>query len=182
MTDSPHATTVDTEPESIDPATLRERPDVASEETTALHEDPESLEGSARDTAVVGVTNADGEVCCFVNEERGFAGLPWEPVSDGDWLDAAHRSIEDWCTGTGMTISIDDVALVRRVEHEVAGDDEPRATTHTILFRASPVESEPDLQNLMGSDDWDAGWYDGVPDVATETPDDIVADIRRFVE
>ncbi|WP_290813885.1 hypothetical protein [Halovivax sp.] len=181
MTDSPHSTAADSEPDSIDPATLRERPDVVYEEATAVYDDLEDFERGVRDTAVVGVTNGEGEVCCFVNEGRGFAGLPWEPVSDDNWLDAAYSSIEDWCTGTGLAISIDGAELVRRVEHEVVGDDEPRAATHTILFRASPVEADPALENLAGSDDWDAGWYDGVPDAAPATPDEVADDIRRFV-
>ena len=179
MTDTIQSADADRESESIDPAMLRERSDVTYEESTTVH-DVDHYESHSHDTAVVGVTNDDGAVCCFVNAERAFAGLPWEQVSDGDWLDAAHAAIENWCTGTGMAITVDGVALVRRVDHELA-DDEPRATTHTILFHATPVKSDPDLENLTGAADWDAGWYDDVPAVATETPDEIVADIRRFV-
>lgn len=184
MTDE---TTPDDDHESLattptDPETLRAAEDVASEETTTVHDDREHFESHGHDIAVVGVTNDAGAICLFVNEDRAFAGLPWETVEDGDWIDAAHRSIEDWCTGDGMAISVDEPNLVRRVDHEIAGEEGVKATTHTILFRASPVAADPDMANLTGAEDWDAGWYDGIPAFATETPADVAADIRRFVE
>lgn len=167
---------------TIDPETLRTAEDVAYEETTTVHDDREHFESHGHDIAVVGVTNDAGAICLFVNEGRAFAGLPWETVADGDWIDAAHRSIEDWCTGDGMAISVEEPILVRRVDHEIADEEGVQATTHTILFRASPESSDPDVTNLTGAEDWDAGWYDGVPGFATETPEDVAADIRRFVE
>lgn len=166
----------------IDPETIRAGEDVAFEETTTVHDDLEHFENHGHDIAVVGVTNDEGAICLFVNEGRAFAGLPWETVADGDWIDAAHRSIEDWCTGDGMAISVDEPILVRRVEHEVDGPADVTATTHTILFSASPEAADPDMANLTGAADWSAGWYDGVPAFATETPPDVAADIRRFVE
>ncbi|MFC3957021.1 hypothetical protein [Halovivax cerinus] len=166
---------------SIDPDSLRERADVEFEETTTVHEDRDHFESHGHDVAVVGVTNGAGDVCLFVNEDAAFAGLPWAAVADGDWITGAHSSIEDWCTGEGVDIVVEEPILVRRVEHEVAGEDGVKATTHTILFRAAPVESDPDLSNVTGAEDWTAGWFDGVPNDADQTPPDVAADVRRFV-
>lgn len=56
--------------------------------------------------------------------------------------------------------------LLREIDHVVAGDDEPHASTCRLVLRGSPSGGE--VQNcegsaITGSDDWYAGWFDGLP-------------------
>lgn len=157
--------------ESItDPESLRGRDDVE------FHEDTDVVDGETFDTvedldnvAVVGVTNADGEVLLRKLTEDCSRKLPILPVDSGeDYAEVARRAVEE---NTGLPIELD--ALEAAWYFEARLEDEERAATrYFVVFSASPatdgtgVEADiPEERDAAAVD-----WFDEVPDDAVEVP------------
>jgi nucleolar protein 56 len=172
---------------SLDPETLLGREDVP------VREDPEVVEHQhhfdlyepIEGMAAVGVTNDDGEVLLLVDDDEGIALLPHGPVEPGeDWAAAATRVVEEQ---TGVAVEIDGPELVKRKYFSPEGDDDRQTTAFQVFLRASPIDGETATASSEdgGDGNWDVSWFDEVPvdaDEADETEDDIVDDIRLFVD
>ena len=148
-----------------DPATLADRDDVPVSQDTLEHERADHCSTDIAGKIAVGVRNDEGETLLLCNEEHGVAILPYGDVElDEDWLAAARREIEAL---TGVEISIEAVELLREIDHLVDGEDGVDCSTYGLVLRASPAGGA--IQDCKesaaaGSDDWYAGWFDGVPE------------------
>jgi len=151
--------------ELSDPTDIADDPGVDYREHTAVHDDEHYCEADVDGRIVVGVTDEDGSVLLHVNRDRSAALLPNGKVqADEDWLAAGRRAVEDL---TGLAVRMDAPRLVRRVEHVVDGEDEPRAATHHLVVEASPEiarenRPQPTVPDDQ-ADEWEAGWFDRVP-------------------
>lgn len=71
------------------------------------------------------------------------------------------------------------------MNHVVEGEPEAHASTYGVIFRASPTGGsirDWELDGDSGSDDWRAGWFDGLPD-GVEVPDGAPGDdLEPFLE
>lgn len=148
-----------------DHETLREREDVPVVKHTVEHEEIDHCSTDIAGRIAVGVTDGDDRLLLLCNDELGIALLPHGTVAHGeDWADAARRETEGL---TGVEIALDDVELVREIDHVLEEDAEPHASNVGIVFAGSPTGGE--IQDCKrstdaGSDDWRAGWFDGLPD------------------
>jgi ADP-ribose pyrophosphatase YjhB (NUDIX family) len=147
-----------------DPATLRDHDDVRVSQDTMEHEDADHHWQDVAGQVAVGVTDADGRTLLMVNEAIGVVALPHGDVEPGeDWLSAARREIE---AVTGVSIALEDVVLLREIDHVVAGESDPHTSTFGLLFRGAPTDGE--IQGCKesaeaGSDGWYAEWFETVP-------------------
>jgi len=152
-----------------DPETLRTREDVPFSHDTLEHEDEEHCSSDVAGRVAAGVTDEDGRLLLLCNDDLGIAILPHGSVDPGeDWFAVAREEIEGQ---TGIEIAIDGVELVRDIDHVVEG--EPHTSTYGIVFEGSPIGGEIQdckLSGDAGSDDWRAGWFDGLPE-GVEVPD-----------
>jgi hypothetical protein len=164
-----------------DPESLRDRDDVPFVEETIVHDDADHCSVSIEGRAVVGVTNDDGEVLLAIHEEASVAMLPHSPVeSDDDWAAVGRRAVEKQ---TGVGVDIDGPELVRDVEHYVEDDDELHTATYNVVFRASHVadRSGADDPGVPKNDDWDAEWFDELPENLTDGGP-VEKDVRLFLD
>jgi ADP-ribose pyrophosphatase YjhB (NUDIX family) len=147
-----------------DPATLRDRDDVRVSQDTLEHEDADHHWREIAGQVAVGVTDADGRTLLMVNEDHGVVALPHGDVeAEEDWLAATRREIE---AVTGISIALEEVVLLREIDHVTAAESDPHASTCGLLFRGSPTGGE--IQGCKqsaeaGSDAWYADWFDSVP-------------------
>lgn len=147
-----------------DPEAVRERPDVAFDEETTVHDERDHCGLDLEGRAVVGVEDDDGDLLVLVNRDHSVALLPHGTVEDGDdWAVAARRGVEGQ---TGVSIELDRVTAVRSVEHVVDGEDDPHARTTRVVFAGSPVDGA--IQDCKrsaeaGRDGWEAVWVDDLP-------------------
>jgi len=145
-----------------DPDTLPTSEDVTATTETNCHEDRDHCGTELAGRAVVGVTNADGDVLVLIADELGVALLPHGRVEPGDdWAEAARAGVEGQ---TGVAVSLERVEAVRTVDHVV--DDVSHTTTRRVLYSASPTGGE--IQDCKrsadaGTDGFRAVWVDALP-------------------
>lgn len=133
---------------------------VATETTTYEHDDPDHCETGTAGRAVVGVTDDAGRVLAVVHPEEEHAVLVNDTVPlDGDWATVAREQVEGM---TGTAATLDDVLLVREVEHVADGE---RTTTHHVLFVGS-IEGDTITDGLCETNPWELRWLDSVPEGA----------------
>lgn len=167
-----------THPASVEPAALYERDAVATEQRTYTHEDPDHCEADAAGRAIVGLTDDDGRLLVVVEPDGAHVVLPNEVVAPGDdWAAAARERVVGMAD---IDVTLDGVALVRRVEHVLGDETEPRSTTHHVLFEASPAGG--DVGGLCDTNDWELRWWTGVPPAFSADDSPAVDDIRWFLE
>lgn len=166
-----------------DPATLFDHPDVSTEvvtmETSEEHIDHAQ---SVRGMAIAGITRDDGDVLLVKHTD---------PENTHDWV-LTHGPVEDdagwaetaidWVDGlTGIDAELDEVVHVRRNDLTRPDEDEVVATTHHVVFAGHPIGDTTPADDVRYDcdDDWDAGWYDTIPESARETESQ---DIALFLE
>lgn len=144
-----------------DPETLRGRTGVPFSQQTSEHEDEDHCSIGVAGRVAVGVTDRDGRFLLLCNDELGIALLPHGTVdADENWAAIARREAEGQ---TGIAVDLDEIVVVRAVDHVVEGDDEPHCSTHRVVFAGSPGGGE--IQDCKrsadaGSDNWRAGWFE----------------------
>jgi hypothetical protein len=170
--------------ESIDPATLADRPDVEYCEETHAHEERDHCEAGAAGRAIVGVADGDGALLLCVREGGDHAILPNGIVdADDAWTETAREAVET----LGVAVDIEDAERVRRVEH-VHEDGTHLDTTHHVVFRASTAGGTHDGRDsreepaIACDDEWTATWVDEPPVALDRENDGAFADIRLFAE
>lgn len=147
-----------------DPATLRDHDDVRVSADTQVHEHADHCSTDIAGRVAVGVTDADGRTLLLCNDDHGVVLLPHGDVeADEDWLAAARREIE---AQTGVEIALEEIELLRDIDHRVEGAGQLDCQTYGIVLRASPTGGE--IQDCKasadaGSDSWYADWFDAVP-------------------
>lgn len=169
----------------LDPEQLRDRTDVLFSEETRVVNDRGAFNGheSWVGTVTVGVVNADGGVL-LVNAPRGWT-LPTSPVRNGDdWAAVARRWVAQ---KTGVAVSLQRPERVTRTSYRLAGSAHRQTRGYDVVFRAEPVDEETPMDHLNAKrasedgDEWDARWFDHVPE-GVEDDDDVVSDIEWFVD
>ncbi|WP_247730572.1 hypothetical protein [Halovivax limisalsi] len=145
-----------------DPSSLVSRADVTATTETVEHDDPDHCGTGHEGSAVVGVTNDDGETLVLIEDDHGIALLPHGRVeASDDWADAAHEGVEGQ---TGIAVALESVAAVRTVDHVVDGTE--NTTTRRVVYRASPAGGEIQACKRSaeaGSDGFRAAWVDELP-------------------
>jgi len=168
-TDSP--TSIDS---LTDPESLRDEA-VAFVETTETHDDPEDCPTDVVGRAMVGVGNDDGETLVSVFEEPGVVLLPHTAVEqDGDWAETIVDLLAD---RAGLGIELDGVARVRVFDHYVAGEDDPRTTTHQVVFAGSTVGDDAVDDGCT----WATRWVESVPEGFAPPGEDAGSDLALFL-
>lgn len=164
-----------------DPDTLTTREDVAATTETIRHEDRDHCGTDVAGRAVVGVTNADGDVLVLIADDMGVALLPHGRVESGDdWAEAARAGVEGQ---TGVAVSLDSVEAVRTVDHVVGGIS--HTTTRRVLYSASPAGGEiRDCKRSAdaGTDGFRAVWVDNLPDGIEAPGGGPKNDVRVFLD
>lgn len=156
-----------------------------TDERTYTHCGTDHCEADAIGRAIVGVTDADGNVLLVVNPEEEHAILPNCVVDpDEDWETGARRQLTETA---GLDVPLDRVERVRRVEHVVDADSadgtqHPPRTTHHVVFAASVESVRPPLDDLCDDNPWTLGWYDEVPVAVEDTGSGVIDDIELFVD
>ena len=164
-----------------DPEALRERPGVTfCEETERVDPDVDGVRAdlAALDShVVVGVTNDADEVLLMDDGEHGWT-LAAVPVETGDdWVAAGRRGVARL---TDVSVAVDGVERVRRVDYHVGEEADPHATVYTAVVRGESVSGRPVASDptIAGDPIPDVGWFDAVPEgVAGPVADDI----RQFL-
>lgn len=165
---------------SIDPAQLFDDGEVDAERRTYTHEEPEHCETGALGRSILGVTDDDGRLLLVVDPDGRNLVLPNAKIAPGDdWAVAGRERVEAMA---GIDVTLDGVALVRRVEHETEGvETAPTSTTHHVLFEAS-ADPDATFDGLCDDNDWELGWYDEVPFEFDDGDTGALADVRLFLE
>jgi hypothetical protein len=168
--------------ELTDPETLRECEDVEvidapPEEHQSHFEMFESVAG----TAIAGVIDADGRLLLLKHEATESLVLPFTRVKHGDdWVAAARKAVAD---STDIEVTIGEPIRVRRCTYRSEAGEE--TTDYDVVFTATP-EADRDVSEVPGlscQDDWSAAWHDTATlDLSDNEDDDVVSDIRLFVE
>lgn len=182
MTQKPSNTTdkeVDDELTVTNPAALADQEGIAFERRTYEHDDVEHCETEAAGRAIVGATDANERVLVVVQPQEGHAVLPNETVEpNGDWATIGRERVEAMA---GIEVTLNDVQLIREVEHQI--DGELRSRTFHVVFSASPIDSSVALDGLCDDNSWELRWIDTVPDwLPDDDPEGAHADIELFVE
>jgi ADP-ribose pyrophosphatase YjhB (NUDIX family) len=174
-----------------DPETLRERTDVLFRQDTRVVNDPSEFNGREAwaGMVVVGVVNDAGEVL-LVNAPHGWT-LPVSPVEPGEeWAAVGRRWVAQ---KTGVAVDIDRPERVTRIAYRLAESEHRQTTGYDVVFRAepenadAPESAETPMDHLNAKrasddgDEWDARWFDHVPE-GVEDHEDIVSDIEWFLE
>lgn len=157
-----------------DPAALADHDDV-DYVTERFDEDRPFRDAAVAGRAIVGLTNAAGDVLLFEHDEQPPI-LPTCRVDPGDdWAAVGRGTVDDV---PGLSIELQRVERVRALDYDVDGES---GTNYYVVFRAAvagdgTAPSEPTVDDQG----WDAGWYDAVPD---DVPtDDLAEDIRLFLD
>lgn len=160
---------------------------IETDERTYTHETPDHCEADALGRAIVGVTDADGNVLLVVNHDEEHAILPNGVVDpDEDWETVARRQLTE---AAGLDVPLDRVERVRRVEHVVDADadanaaaepEHPPRTTHHVVFATSVESVQPPLDGLCDDNPWTLGWYDEVPVAVEDDGSGVLDDIELF--
>lgn len=168
-----------TELSVTDPEALADRNGLEIRQRTFTHESREHCEADAAGRAIVGVTDEDGRLLVQVNREIDCAVLPNDTVGlDEDWATVGRHSVEE---RAGISVTLDSVERVRRVEHVVEGESTSQLTTHHVVFGASVASPETSLDGLCEDNDWEIGWYDELPVEVDDDGTGVIDDIRLFL-
>lgn len=162
---------------NIDPERLYENEYVDTERRTYTHEDTDHCEADTEGLAIAGITDDDGRLLVLIDPAAGHAVLPNDTVGDGDdWAMVAREHV---AAAAGIEITVDDVRLVRRVDHVVEGEG-IRETTHHVLFAASRDGGQ--FEGLCETNDWEFQWCEEIPVDRSGDDDGALEDIERFLE
>jgi len=167
------ATPVDPTDSLADPETLRDRDGV--EHVTVSDDDHFESNQRTEGAAVVGVTNADGDLA-LPTFESGTV-LTHALVEDGgDFADTARSAAADLL---GVDVALDDVLRVRR-KVSAPPDADEAAVAHVVVYAASPagdaeLPEDPPSCQVESTD-----WYDAVPDDLVSA--EMREDLRLFVD
>lgn len=170
------------EPASVtDPVAAADSAGLAIDQRTHVHENREQYqdhcESDAIGRAIVGITDADDQLLLLVSREEKAAMLPNETVAPGeDWATVGREWVEG---AAGIDVTIDGIERVRRVDHEIEGEDSPESTIYHVVFGGS-VPSEATIDGLCADNPFELGWHDELP-VAEEEESAHVADVRLFI-
>ncbi|HET7325232.1 MAG TPA: hypothetical protein VFJ06_12975 [Halococcus sp.] len=160
-----------------DPKAIAERQEVAFERRTYEHDNVEHCEAEAVGRAIVGVSDTNGQVLVAVHSQEEYAILPNDTVEPGDdWAAVGREWIESMAS---VEVTLDDIRLVREVEHLVEG--EPRSRTHHVIFGGTLANPDATLSKLCDDNPWELRWIDAVPDWLPEDPQGVHGDIELFV-
>jgi hypothetical protein len=163
---------------SIDPEALADEPGLEAQKATFTHEEADHCEAGAAGRAIVGVTDADGEVLLTVREGPDHAILPNGIVeSEGEWRETARETAET----LGVAVELDGVERVRRVEHELE-DGACLEPTYHVVFRATHSREERDEPAIACDDEWSARWVADSPVDPGRDGDSVSDDIRLFLD
>lgn len=164
--------------ELTDPETLREREDVELDEMPPEeHQGHFELYEPIAGMAIAGVIDADGQLLLLEHEDAPYPTMPYgQVVSAGDWVATMREAVAD---STGVAVTVDGVRRVRHHTYRSGTGEE--ATGYDVVFAASP-EGDGDLAAESGQD-WIPAWYDTTMlDLPDEEDNDVLNDIRLFVE
>ena len=159
---------------------FRDREDVEyTEESAVIDENEfETVREEYDSHVVVGVTNDDGAVLLTNDGTHGWTLPAFVVEPEEDAAETGRRGIEEVI---GVGVEIDRPERVRRIEYQVAGDEDRRTTLYNVIYRAvqvegSPVADEPQLANGVVEA---VDWFDTVPE---EQEGAVVDDIELFIE
>lgn len=159
-------------------------------EDVPFHEEPEVVDHQHHfelyepiaGMAVVGVTDCTGAVLLRVHDDEPVALLPHGPVEPGeDWTTAVPRVVAEQ---TRVAVELDAVERVKRKYFAPEGDDDRQTTAYQVFLRASPETDATTANGLdaIDEEDWNVGWFDEVPVDTDEDNEELVDDIRLFVD
>lgn len=133
-------------------------------------------EADTEGRTIVGMTDKEGQLLVAVEPEADHAVLLNDTVGAGENRVVVARAYVS--ATAGIDTVIDEVQLVRGVDHVTEGEDDPRSTTHHVLFAASPASGEFD--GLCDTKDWEFQWREKVP-VEDGNGTGVLDEIRRFL-
>lgn len=168
--------------ELTDPESLREREDVEFiDAPPEEHQSHFEMFKSVAGTAVAGVTDVDGRLLLVKHEATESLVLPFTRVEHGDdWFVVARKAVAD---STDIDVTIGEPIRVRHCTYRSEAGEE--TTDYDVVFTATP-EGDRDVSDVPGvscQDDWSAAWHDPTTlDLSDNEDDDVVSDIRLFVE
>lgn len=181
MTETKRSGEANDEPASVtDPVAAADSAGLAIDQRTHVHENREQYqdhcESDAIGRAIVGITDADDQLLLLVSWEEKAAVLPNETVAPGeDWATVGR----EWVEGVaGIDVTIDGIERVRRVDHEIEGEDSPESTIYHVVFCGS-APSETAIDGLCADNPFELGWHDELPVAEEESAH--VADVRLFI-
>lgn len=168
-----------------DPVAYAERTGIGLQHRRFNHDTTDYPEAGSAGLAIVGVTDDTGALLLLVHPRDDHVVLPHAPVAyDGDWAATAREHVDEL---TGIRIALDVVTRVRRVDHLVSGETDPKETTHHVVFGGSVAEPDPPTPTLCSDNEWQIGWYEEPPvDLAAapdaEGEDTAYNDVRLFLD
>jgi ADP-ribose pyrophosphatase YjhB (NUDIX family) len=164
--------------DALDPESLADEPGIEVREATFTHEEADHREAGAAGRAVVGVSDADGEMLLTVREGGDHVILPNGIVErESDWRETARETVET----LGVAVELEGVERVRRVDHE-REDGTHLETTHHVVFRATHSKEERDEPSIACDDEWTARWVADSPVALDRDGDSVYDDIRLFLD
>jgi len=151
-----------------DPAALRDRDGV--EFVTVSDDDHFESNRDTEGVAVVGVTNADGELA-LPTLEAGTVLTHAIVEADEDFADTAREGAHELL---GVDVELDDVLRVRRKVSSRPGDDED-AVAHVVVYTASPAGDATLPEAVPSCQVESTDWYGGAPEdlLSEEMRDDL---------
>lgn len=162
-----------------DPESLRGRASVPFHEETqsVAQAEFESVAESVDSHAVVGITNDEDDVLLMNDGSHGWTLLAF-PVEHGDdWTAVARQQTERLL---GVTVVLEQVELVRRIDFRLTSDGEQRTTMYNVVFRGS-VDGDRTIEESDSTNDDGLllRWFEGIPD---KQEGEVADDIRIFVK
>jgi ADP-ribose pyrophosphatase YjhB (NUDIX family) len=167
------------QPSISDPEQLRDREDVAvvegertfgREQFYALRRRYGAIEGVVQ----VGITNDEGEVLLWGNEE-------WSPpggdVEKGEeWASAARRTMEELL---GVSVRIDGVERVEFTDFCLEGDEDERFRADTVFFEASVVDAPGFVADPTVPEDMEHKYFPDPEEVSVAWFDEVTEDVTE---
>lgn len=163
-----------------DPVAAADSAGLAIDQRTHVHENREQYhdhcESDAIGRTIVGVTDRDDRLLLVVSREEKAAVLPNETVTPGeDWVTVGREWVEG---AAGIDVTIDGIERVRRIDHEIAGEDLPVSTIYHVVFGGS-APSETAIDGMCEDNPFELGWHDELP--VAEEESDHIADVQLFI-
>ncbi|WP_435333109.1 NUDIX domain-containing protein [Haloarchaeobius sp. TZWWS8] len=165
------------------PASHFDHPAVESvEQPTEVHQGHYDVYEPIAGMAVVGVTDDAARVLLLVNEDAGHTLLPHAPVDPGeDFVAAGERAVRE---RVGIAVEVETIRRIRRKSFRAETDDDYETTGYDVVFEATPRDSSdpPNDPAIDDGDDWTVGWYETFPTDPERGNQNVVADIRSFLD
>lgn len=164
-----------------DPVAAADSAGLAMERRRRVHESraqyQEHCESDAVGRAIVGITDADDQFLLVVNQKQLVAMLPNDTVASGeDWATVSREWVEG---AAGIDVVIVGIERVRRVDHEIEGEESPASTVHHVVF--SGTASKTAIDGLCADNPFELGWYDELP-ISEDEGSEHIADVRLFID